>query len=88
MDHGKEWGEWGIAEYIGEGSFGKVYRIVREEYGFTYESALKVIRIPQKQPEYNSIFNDGMSEDSATLYFKSMVEDIVSEFVLTVQLQQ
>ena len=30
------WKGWTIEELIGEGSFGKVYRIVREEFGHTY----------------------------------------------------
>jgi len=43
------WGEWEIEPIsevrlaIGEGSFGKVYKGVREEYGRKYECAIKHI---------------------------------------------
>ena len=58
------WKGWTIEELIGEGSFGKVYRIVREEFGHTYEAALKVITIPQNQSEVKSVLNEGIEDYS------------------------
>ena len=43
MQTGDVWNGWKIDRFLGEGSFGKVYRIVREEFGHTYEAALKVL---------------------------------------------
>ena len=83
----KLWGGWKVDKLLGEGSFGKVYRIEREEFGHLYEAALKVITIPQNQSEVKSILNDGMDEKSVTMYFKSIVEDIVEEFVLMSKLK-
>ncbi len=82
MEIGSFWNGWKIESLIGEGSFGKVYKIIKEELGYTYDSALKVIRIPQSQSEVTSIKNQGMSDESVTMYFKSMVEELVSEFAL------
>ena len=81
------WKGWTIEDLIGEGSFGKVYRIVREEFGHTYEAALKVITIPQNQSEVKSVLNEGMDEDSVTAYFHGVVEEIVEEFVLMSKLK-
>ncbi|MDO4555869.1 MAG: serine/threonine-protein kinase, partial [Lachnospiraceae bacterium] len=81
------WGGWVIKELLGEGSFGKVYRIEREDFGHLYEAALKVISIPKTQAEVKSVLNDGMDEKSVTMYFRSIVEDIVEEFVLMSKLK-
>ncbi len=81
------WPGWKITGQLGQGSFGTVYRIERENFGHIYEAALKVITIPQDQSEVESIRNDGMDEHSVTMYFKSIVEDIVSEFELMSQLK-
>lgn len=87
MELEKLWSEWKVDEFIGEGSFGKVYRIVREDFGHTYEAALKVIEIPQNQSEYKTIKSEGLSDESAQEYFKSVVEDIVNEFALMSKLK-
>lgn len=87
MELEKIWSEWKVDKYIGEGSFGKVYKIIREEFGHTYEAALKVIEIPQNQSEYKTIKSEGLSDDSVQEYFKSVVEDIVNEFALMSKLK-
>lgn len=87
MELSKIFPGWEAAEYIGEGSFGKVYKITREDFGHIYESALKVITIPANKGELASVLNDGFDEESATMYFRGMVEDIVEEFVLMSKLR-
>lgn len=87
MELEKLWSEWKVDEFIGEGSFGKVYKIVREDFGHTYVAALKVIEIPQNQSEYKTIKSEGLSDESAQEYFKSVVEDIVNEFALMSKLK-
>lgn len=87
MELEKLWSEWKVDEFIGEGSFGKVYRIVREDFGHTYEAALKVIEIPQNQSEYKTIKSEGLSDESVQEYFKSVIEDIVNEFALMSKLK-
>lgn len=87
MDIKKTFGDWQIEKSIGEGAFGKVYKITREDFGHVYDAALKVIEIPQSQSEVESIRNEGMSEESVTQYFHSMVEEIVEEFALMSRLK-
>ena len=74
--------DWTVDKCVGEGAFGKVYRITREDFGHIYEAALKVIEVPQAQSEVDAVRNDGMSEQNVTEYFRSVVEDIVDEFAL------
>lgn len=85
MDSGFK--DWTIEKSIGEGAFGKVYKIVRKEFGHTYEAALKVIEIPHSQAELDSLVNEGFNEQEMDEYFHSMVEDIVDEFTLMSKLK-
>ena len=78
---------WKVCECIGSGAFGKVYRIVRTEFGHTYEAALKVIEIPQHPSDIETIRHEGMSEKEVTEYFESVVEDIVKEITLMSKLK-
>lgn len=81
------WNGWKLSKQLGEGSFGKVFRIEREEFGHVYQSALKVMTIPQSQSEVDSVIDEGMDRESATTYFYSMVQDIVEEFTLMSRLR-
>ncbi len=86
MEIGSEWRGWTVAENLGGGSFGKVYRIEREEFGYKYEAALKVIRIPHNEDEVNTVRHEGMTEESVDSYFYSVVKGISSELALLSQL--
>ena len=79
--------KWKIEECIGEGAFGKVYRITREEFGHKYSSAMKVLHIPQSDAEVASVRNEGMTEANLTQYFESMVTNIIEEFTLMEKLK-
>ncbi len=48
---GTVFGKWRIERKIGEGSFGTVYEIRREDFGQVYRAALKVITVPQSETE-------------------------------------
>lgn len=78
---------WKVCECIGSGAFGKVYRIVRTEFGHTYEAALKVLEIPQHSSDVETIRHEGMSEQGITEYFESVVKNTVKEFALMSQLK-
>ncbi len=80
-------GSWYIKRKIGEGNFGAVYEIEREDFGTTYHSALKAITIPKSQAELDSIMDDGMDATSAESYLQQFVEKIVGEFVLMSKLK-
>ncbi|MGI5894882.1 MAG: serine/threonine protein kinase [Candidatus Merdivicinus sp.] len=80
-------GSWKIVRLIGEGSFGKVFEIQREDFGVTYKAALKAITIPQSQSEVREILSEGMDDESARTYFSSLVKDLVNEFALMSKLK-
>ena len=72
---GKVWNDWKIVKLIGEGSFGKVYEIVRNNFGVEERSALKVIQIPNSTAEVQSLKSEGMDDKSLKEYYISLVED-------------
>lgn len=76
------WPEWKIVEQIGEGSFGKVYKAVREEHTMTTYAAIKVISIPQSDAEVSSLRSEGLDEDASKTYFEGIVNDFVNEIKL------
>ena len=75
-------GNWVIKEKIGEGSFGKVFGIERNDFGHTYKAALKVITVPQNDAELQMALDEGMDEEDLTQHFYGAVEEIVQEFYL------
>jgi len=76
------WGSWHVDSLIGEGSFGKVYKVSREEFGQTYYSAVKIISIPQNDADLRQMRGEGMDEASARSYFHAFVADIIQEITL------
>ena len=83
-----EYEGWHVVRRIGTGSFGSVYEIEREDFGYTYKSALKVISIPKSEQELIDVKNNvGKSEDSLKAYYQSVASEIVKEFELMYQLR-
>jgi len=80
-------GNWTLTRQIGEGSFGRVFEAEREDYGTIYKAAIKIITIPQSQSEIKSARAEGMSAESVTEYFRSLVEEVVREFALMSRLE-
>lgn len=87
MGEKNTWPGWQCVGQLGEGSFGRVYEIKKEEFGKTYSAALKVITIPTSPVEIQNVFSEGMDEQSVTEYFYSIVESIVNEFALMSELK-
>ena len=72
-------GEWYAESFIGAGSFGRVYKIYREEFGERYYSALKYISIPADDYEVTSLRDDGMDDESITTYYTALAKDVAAE---------
>ena len=79
---GNIWPEWNVVEQLGEGSFGKVYKVVREGHGVTSTAAVKVISIPQNDAELASLRSEGLDETGTRSYFEGIVTDFVNEIKL------
>ena len=71
--------QWEITDEIGQGTYGKVFVVEKNEYGVRTKSALKVLTIPSSVSEIRSALSNGMDEMSVTSYFKSRVENIMRE---------
>ena len=80
-------GVWHITRLIGEGSFGKVFEMEREDFGQVYKAALKAITIPASQSEVRSVRSEGMDEESVRATFESKVQELVKEFALMSKLK-
>lgn len=87
MEIGSYWKGWRIDELLGEGAFGKVYKISRREMDFEYSSALKVISIPNSMSEYKELRNQGMDDESIATYFNSVAEDLMIELKIMSRLK-
>ena len=81
------WPEWNIVEQIGEGSFGKVYKAVREEHGFTDYAAIKVISIPNNRDDLNYLRVEGYDETSSRSYLETIITDVINEIKLMASLK-
>lgn len=78
----KIWPEWKIERRIGKGSYGAVYKAVRQENGFNSYSAIKVITIPQDPSEIDSLRSEGLDINQSITYLREMVNDFVNEIKL------
>ncbi|MBQ6583048.1 MAG: serine/threonine protein kinase, partial [Mogibacterium sp.] len=85
MNEQTRWHDWEIREKLGSGSYGQVYRIERTSFGFTEQSALKVMRIPQSREDYESVLSESASGEDTACYFKGMVHEIVKEIEIMSQ---
>ncbi len=82
MNINQVWPEWNEECVLGEGSFGKVYRAKRVEYGRTFWSAVKVITIPKSQQEIKYAKTQGMSDSEVYDYFRGIVDNLLNEITL------
>lgn len=80
-------GNWKIESHIGSGSFGDVYKIKKEEFGITYSSAMKVIRIPQDKSEQKRLYSQGLDSQSVSDYYSQFARDFIKEIELMAKLQ-
>jgi len=76
------WPKWEVVEQLGEGSFGKVYKVVRTEHTLISYAAVKVISIPQNKAELESMRAEGLSDSGTRSYFEGIVTDCVNEIKL------
>ncbi len=82
LDLSNVWPEWRATDKVGEGSYGKVYRCVRNEYGIESVCAIKVISIPQSDGSADNIRFEGLSESASWAYLNDIVTDFSNEIKL------
>lgn len=76
------WPEWKNIRKLGEGAFGVVYEAVREDHSITSRAAIKIISIPSKAVEIESLRSEGFTEDQTRSYLKEIVDDFINEIQL------
>lgn len=75
----KVWPDWKVVEEIGGGSYGTVYKAVRQDHNLTSYAAIKVISIPKSTSEIDSLRSDGMTIDGTRTFLQGIVNDFVGE---------
>lgn len=78
------WPEWRLESLLGKGSYGSVYKAVRNDSGIETQAAVKIISVPSDKAEIDSVRADGIDENSAREYFRNMVKDVVQEIKLMI----
>ena len=75
------WGVWKTEALIGEGSYGKVYRAVREEFGRKYYAAVKHISIPTSESQITEAITEGLENDRESIkgYFDAIAQNLMNE---------
>lgn len=82
MDINQVWPEWQVDTLLGEGSFGKVYKVKRYERNQTFYSAVKVLTVPKSRQEIKHARCQGMNDTEIHTYFEGIVDDLLNEIIL------
>ena len=75
----KAWPEWKVEKTLGKGSYGTVYKAVRNDNNIQSKAAIKVVSIPLDRSELESLRSEGLTEEDSKTYFRGIVNDFVSE---------
>lgn len=83
------WNHWQISENgrLGEGSFGAVFRIQREEFGLVQYAALKAISIPTSLGEGKEFEDMGKTRKEIQQYYYEIVQEIYHEIEVMAMLK-
>ncbi|MDO4548980.1 MAG: serine/threonine-protein kinase, partial [Clostridia bacterium] len=73
------WGAWRLNACVGEGSYGKVFKIVRTDLGSEYIAALKWIYIPHQDNEIDEMRSEGMSDEDIRFYYDTLIKSFTNE---------
>ena len=73
------WPKWEVISKLGEGGYGRVYKVKRETFGEVTYGAVKVIKIPNSQSEYEDLAVAGFDDKSVTTYFRNQVTQLLDE---------
>lgn len=80
-------GDWKIISELGEGGYGRVFELQKNEYGITTKSALKTMRIPKSESDVRTVLSEGMDKESVTQMFQEVVDDLVKEIAIMTTLK-
>lgn len=75
----KVWPKWEVVSVLGQGGFGKVYKVKRETFGEVTYGAVKVVKIPSDIREVDEMASSGLTADGIKNYYKEMVIHLLDE---------
>lgn len=79
------WNEWKVQEELGEGSFGKVWSISKQDdNGKTHKAAVKMMTIPPSEEALDVARVEGLDREGAKKYYK----EVLNETLVEVELMQ
>ncbi|MCX7711679.1 MAG: serine/threonine protein kinase [Clostridia bacterium] len=81
------WGSWQVGELIGEGSYGKVYRVYKNEWDLRLESALKTITVPSREQLKEARITIGQDQEKLEKYCLEITKNIINEIRLLYKLR-
>ena len=74
------WPDWEIIEKLGSGAFATVFRASRKEKIVgEKDSAIKIIRIPQEDTDWDQMLAEGKTAAQVRTYFQEAVDDALKE---------
>ncbi len=74
------WPDWEVMENIGSGAFASVVRAARRNrIPGDKDSAIKIIRIPGNDSDWDQMLTEGKSPEQAEQYFQAVVDDSLKE---------
>ena len=77
------WPDWQAKEILGKGSYGTVFRAVKEKFGVGKESAIKVVHIPTDDNQIEQVRHSfHLSDKELKEYFYPEVEKLKEEVAL------
>ena len=77
------WPDWQVKAVLGQGSYGTVFRAVKEKYGVIKESAIKLVHIPTDDNQLEQVRHSfHLSDQELKEYFYPEVEKLKEEIAL------
>lgn len=73
------WPEWKVVKEIGRGSYGVVYKCVKEEKNHKQYAAVKVISVPRDEFEMDEVVSEKMTQEQSRAYYKDIADDLLKE---------
>ena len=77
------WPDWQVKEILGQGSYGTVFKAVKEKYGVIKESAIKLVHIPTDDNQLEQLRQSfQLSDNELKDYFYPEVVKLMEEVAL------
>ena len=76
------WPEWRVVRNIGNGRFGSVYEVERNQFGKVEKAAVKVLTVPDNRSIIDEMRSDGYDDASIAGYIDDDFKNVVDEYYL------